>query len=391
MSIDAYAQIIANDRDYVKKIIDINSYDYYTYKPIELVDSNTEKCPITSLCDVIIPEFLELEFVDPSNSHNIDNVKKLVLNLKIGNNIVQQFYLSLLVNLKEPIILDNRMYINLCFDMFFGDIKITGLQYNKIEFELINIEPGFIVDYGIVSNLVFVDEEMRRKIFNIPSKTPIQQLSKNDIEKIEPSDNYNIVLIFDGITKGLFIECDDVDNLNSVVIKFNSCVRFVLDHSLLKIKCIKISNNVLYIPFNYDKNYRDRTFESYEGSANLTAITNIKIILNFNTINNHINIYSLFLNIFKMCHGMSVTEFYFNNYIDLSNSSTIKKKIINEEKLICPIMFEPIKNGDKYMICSTCNNNFNEKAINQLLEKYKKTCPVCRHTWNNFVIYINEI
>lgn len=53
---------------------------------------------ITREADIILPEHLELHFSDP-NRDNLQDVKKLVLRMELEGRIVQQFPLSLLVNL----------------------------------------------------------------------------------------------------------------------------------------------------------------------------------------------------------------------------------------------------------------------------------------------------
>ena len=58
--------------------------------------------------DIIVPEHLELYFFDP-NRDNLQDVKKFILTMEIGSNIIQQFPLSLLINLHEPIICDGKM------------------------------------------------------------------------------------------------------------------------------------------------------------------------------------------------------------------------------------------------------------------------------------------
>jgi|APSaa5957512622_1039677.scaffolds.fasta_scaffold25631_4 hypothetical protein len=55
----------------------------------------------------------------------------------------------------------------------------------------------------------------------------------------------------------------------------------------------------------------------------------------------------------------------------------------------CPITLDDIKNGDKYMICHTCNNIFSYDALIDWLET-NNTCPLCRSSWNDTNVYINK-
>ena len=55
----------------------------------------------------------------------------------------------------------------------------------------------------------------------------------------------------------------------------------------------------------------------------------------------------------------------------------------------CPISFDNIENGDKYMRCPTCSNVFSYDVLINWLS-LNRTCPLCRSGWNNNDIYINE-
>ena len=96
------------------------AYEYNTYQA-----NGIQTLAIDRLADIVNLEYLELTFSN-SERNNLDDVKRFVLNMSIGGAIIQQFPLSLLINLKEPIICDGKMYINLCFDMLFGSIKLIG-------------------------------------------------------------------------------------------------------------------------------------------------------------------------------------------------------------------------------------------------------------------------
>jgi hypothetical protein len=401
------------------------AYEYHTYESHEL-----QSLVISRQADIVNLEYLELTFSNPERN-NLDDVKKLVLNMSIGGQIIEQFPLSLLINLNEPIICDGKMYINLCFDMLFGGIKLIGLAYHEVRVEFKNNDAlSCISRYGIVSKLTYLDTEERRNLAQNGSDEIIQQLSFIDVmtdlnDVTQTSNVYDICLPFGNISKGFFIECNNVDNLNNIYIKFNSQERLNLNRFLVRTKCKKINQNLLYFPFNYDKDYSDRTAESYEGSPNLSRIHTIKLKLDFDNPINNVKIYSLSSNIYRQISGMGgcayTCELY--NIYDLRNNAlrilplpqqmlnsrptstrpltvgtTIvytgptNKPITVTDASNCPILYEQIGVGEKYMSCSQCNNNFSELAIKEWLESRRpvqRTCPLCRVPWSNFEIYVN--
>jgi uncharacterized CHY-type Zn-finger protein len=174
---------------------------------------------------------------------------------------------------------------------------------------------------------------------------------------------------------------------------------------------------LLYLPFNYDKDYAERTIPSFEGSANLSRIDVINLKLTFDTPINNVKIYNLQSNIYRQMAGMGGTAYrpvLSNDTIDLQIQQTtrtpqttatpqrvgtsitygepVNKPILITDASNCPIICEVIAVGERYMSCHQCNNNFSEQALKQWLESKRvnqRTCPLCRVRWSNFDIYIN--
>lgn len=200
--------------------------------------------------DIIIPEYLELSFSD-INRNNLFDVAKLILTMSIGGVEIIKFLLSLLINLNEPIICDNKMYINLKFDMFFGELKICDFAYHNISFNLSNIfgNTHFILNYGIVGKLIYLDSGDRNNISSSTLEALIQQLS---LIYIVPNINdlsissaiFNIpYLPFENTSKGFLFECGNIDNLNNILLTLNGRIRFELNRFLIRTKCKKLINN----------------------------------------------------------------------------------------------------------------------------------------------------
>jgi hypothetical protein len=422
----ALMQLVAQGNQNTMMGIRNVAYEYHTYESQGLSHIIIER-----RADIIIPEYLELHFSDP-NRFNIQDIKKLVLNMEIGGQKIQQFPLSLLVNLNEPILCDGKLYINLCFDILFGELKVIGLQWHEVSFYFSrDNDLSCISRYGIVSKLTYLDTEERRNMASNSQQEIIQQISyvnvKTDInDPSQTSDSYTIRLPFDNISKGFFIECENVDNVNNIFLRFNNSDRFNFNRFLIRTKCKKINQNLLYFPFNYGKEFTERSSQSFEGSPNFSRIDSISLTLKFDTAINNVKIYSLQSNIYRQMGGMgglSYSSSLCNDTVDLRNNvlerpqnptyisnadydarnPTVGTSIIYSEPIIkpilevdasnCPIVCEQIAVGEKYMSCHQCVNNFSEQALKQWLESRRpsqRTCPACRVQWSNFEIYINS-
>ena len=345
--------------------------------------------------DIIIPEYLELTFND-LNRDNLVDVKKLVLIMKIGGRKIEQFPIGLLINFNEPIICDDKMYINLCFDMLFVDIKLCGLYLNDISFDFVicnNESLNYISTFGIVVKQTFLSADEILS-FNKPSEKIIQQISIIDVKYASTTNIFQLNrLPFLLISKGFFIECENINNLNNILLKLNNLERFNYNQFLLQTKCKKITQNLLYFPFNYDKNYTDRTKESYEGGINFLSIENISLTLKFNIPVKDIKIYSLNSNLYRQMSqmgGLAVDDILWYEIIDTIRYNELCIKLI--ENIFCPITHEIINVGDKYMLCNQCKNIFDEYALQKWLyikTNKERNCPLCRTPWTNFNIYIN--
>ena len=356
--------------------------------------------------DIVFPEYLELSFTNP-DVDNMVNVKKLVLILELCSGNLH-FPLSLLINLNEPIICEGKMYINLCFDFLFGEIKNVGLGFSDFVFKLINTENtdvygiNFIEDFGLLTNLSYLELSERRRIVQNNFEHIVQQITFIDIrtdinDQNKKTNIYNVYLPFSNISKGLFVECDNVDNINNIILKMDEHERLNYNKILLKLKCQKISNNLLYIPFN-KKSYKENTSESYEGGINFD-LQHYGITITFDIDVSNVKIYSLNANMYRQmagCGGLAYeNKLYYkiigltDSLLDLNQESEFYENNRPDNSL-CPITLESFKDGDKYMACRKCKNNFSEEALKTWLRN-KKNCPTCRSTWTNNKIYTNSL
>ncbi len=298
-----------NECEIEKKIKNI-AHEYHTYE-----SEGLQPITIDRLADTVTLEYLELRFTDPNRTsieNNLTNIKKLIVDMEIGDVVIQQFPLSLLINLNEPIICDGKMYINLCFEMLFGILALKALCYYDVKVKIRNNNlVSCISNYGIVSKLTNYDWESQFHIQRTVFYRLIQQISfvevKTDLNDVNKASNiYDMdYLPFSNISKGFFIECNNVDYLNEINLKFNDQDRFNLNRFLVRTKCKKINQNLLYFPFNNDMNFSDIRPESYQGAPNLSNIDKVKLKLTFDLPINNVKIYSLEANIYRQMSGMA--------------------------------------------------------------------------------------
>lgn len=378
-------------------------------------------------CDIKIPEYLEIEL---SPNINIENFKtichRICLELEIGAQKILSIPLRFMLHLKNYELCDNKIYISIPFNLFINEMKLISLDLHSIRFVLTNIENHF-TSCKLISKGIYYDSNIRRNMVLNNHEEIIQQLRSTEIIATNPKDEFLYKIPFDGIHKGFYIECENVDEVNEISLSLNENIRFIYNRFLIRTKCVKISQQLLYLPMNFDKTQHDRTSEGFEGSINLSRIDQSLLKIKFDNLHSRVCIYGLGSNILRHIGGMggvaynySFTShdikdyqenglYYVSNPIFssasqnltlqnpnsnvISNSNVIYKLITDNDKLSCCITYEDISVNARYMGCEECHNNFNEDSINQWFSQrpHRKTCPMCRVNWTDFNIYINGV
>jgi hypothetical protein len=81
-----------------------------------------------------------------------------------------------------------------------------------------------------------------------------------------------------------------------------------------------------------------------------------------------------------------------NNYVFETNPPV--NRLIDNDRIICNISQEDIIDGELYMSCNNCMNNFKKIDLSLWLSQNiysRRTCPTCRAHWNNYDVYINSL
>jgi len=371
-------------------------------------------------CDTKCPEHLEIELNPNIDRNNFKNIcHKVCLEMEIGSSRILNIPLRFMMHLKDYEICDNKFYISIPFQMFYDDIKLICLAYHAVSFRLTNTENNF-VSCKLIYKGIYYDTQIRRQMAQNNHQHIIQTLSSTELICPNPRNEFIYQMPFDGIHKGFFIECENVDEINEIRLQLNSLDRTYYNRFLVRKKCIKINQHLLYFPLNYDKSYTDRTREGFEGSLNLSRIDMAKFNIKLDNVHSRICIYGLGSNMLRYTSGMAgltygsysshVYEEYNENglyhtrqqqynYVNLPTDisgndivNIIYKPITNNEKLSCCITQEDISVNARYMSCSQCSNNFDETSIKSWFRQrpHGKKCPMCRGNWTDFNIYINS-
>lgn len=242
--------------------------------------------------------------------------------------------LRFLIELNSCELVDNDVYIKIPFDMFMNEIPMYCIQYCEITFTLTNAET-IVSSCKMISRCTYMDRKERlgliaNSTFDVKTKKGkpiqeimtniygpayecsqkpiqeiIQQLSLTNIHFSEPVYECSQKLICKRITKGFFMECDNVDYITHIKfdIKNNVFIRF--NPFLVKTKCVKISQHLLYVPFNSEYSYLDRNPKSFEGSINFSKLTSNNLEVKFNNPIHRLSIYGLTTNMHVILNGAS--------------------------------------------------------------------------------------
>jgi len=408
---------------------------YFTEDFQEAQLSNTLCVSMTRDCDAKIPEYLEFEF--PSN-YNFDNFKMLIhkvsLDILIGGQQMFSIPLRFMMHLKNYEICDNKIYISIPFQMFCSEIKMIALSFHDVNFVLTNVENiiNIFSSFKLISKGIFYDTDIRRELATNTIEEIIQTLASLETTSLIPRNDFKYNIPFDGIHKGFYIECENVDEINEIRLSLAHNDRFHYNRFFVRTKCVKISQQLLYFPMNFDKSHQNRSPEDFEGSLNLSRIDVAMLNIKLDTLNTKICLYGLGSNILRTLSGMcglrysQVSSFnlycdyqengIYNNLLnlihqpliqtdvqesplttDIQETGNIVHKAITDDKKMCCITHDDIANGERYMNCSKCNNNFKEEPILQWLrqrtelrQQTTNPCPLCRQKWSDFNIYINS-
>jgi len=431
----------------------------------KVLDFNSNKeLELTREYDAYDPQYIVINLFSNVNQDGLlsdaeltNNVCQLFhsvrLVLQISEQTVLQLPFSLLHGLKPAKIFDNKIYVCIPFLSLFDKISVRSLYNSSVKFivksshEIANYTESFSL---MTKVYMHNNEENQRLIINDNSKliTQIRTLYVANSPSISNNSRFQInTNVFNGVTKGFLIQCC-IQALTSIKFYINNLLRFEYNRFLILTACVKISDNLLYMPFNNYTNFEEIGFHTFSGAINLSTLENSTLCLDFSCDQQKIVIHNVYLNNLRCQNGLgglltnNIPAFIESSTIDHpiipivgtppnagmfdmsgnyiannTNNSTnnysnagatgpnapaveypipdgmVLHLVINSDRSMCNISHEEILSSQRYMTCYSCNNNFLENALKQWLRHRTgilRTCPTCREVWTNFNVYINS-
>ena len=299
------------------------------------------KLTLSRNVDKIMPEYLILNLYDNNITLDIiyNYIQNTYINFKIGYQTLLNIPLSILWNLKEPELCDNKLYLHIPFDMFFGGIYIVGLQFREVTFDIVNHAnlSNYVNGYSLLCKTYLGDVQYRRNNVDT-SNCCIQQISSLEV-KVSLNNPENVsnefrikTNLFPGFSKGFLIESNNINELSDIKFYINGETRINYNRFMIRNKCERINNNMIFFPFNPDISYNERTFNSFVGSINLSEITQSLLKLTFDTPRNKVKIYSINMSDYTQRRSEILTsQNVINTHLveDFSRHSIIQTDIID--------------------------------------------------------------
>ena len=282
------------------------TYDFDQYK----------KLILSREFDAYEPEYLVINLF-PNHLTNVIATffmfcHSIRLVMTISDIIVFQVSLSLLNDLKAALIYGNQIYIPIPFNSLFGNINMNGLYYSTVKFIIQDCYEvsNYAQSFSLISKVFLYDNNERNRMSLNNTNFFIQQIGSLHVTPVPTPETADITYfqiqttVLNGPTKGFLIQCG-VDDLMFIKFYINNNIRIDYNHFLIQSVCIKISNNLLYMPFNDNDTYNERNLGSFDGSINLSRLESSTLCLEFQTRQHMVVIHNVYFNQIRQTNGLA--------------------------------------------------------------------------------------
>ena len=266
--------------------------------------------------DSVVPQYIVIR-LHPNDSpnltasehiHNICRLfSKIRLIMQVSDQTILQFPLSLLHALSPAKLHYDNLYIKIPFSALFNQINVVGLYHSNVTFVIKDFNE--IVNYAsycsLVTRVYMHNIEERNNMTSAHSRNFIQQIGTLHVtNNTNNGRNYQIKTnILNGPTKGLLIQCNILD-LQSIKFYINDLLRFDYNHFFILTACVKLSEKLLYLPFNDCIDFLDRGANTFAGAINLSGLQNSTLCLHFSRDQPEIVIHNVYFNYFRQVNGL---------------------------------------------------------------------------------------
>lgn len=279
----------------------IINYSKLFKKNSEIFDIRIEKgsstsTPIDRFGDQFIFEYLQLK---SDTITSIDELKVYLKNAKIdiiiGKLCVISYHLNLLMELISPIKSENYYFIQIPSRWTIGYIDILTFYFYDVKFKLDIKNDDIFDEKNILTRFIYIENNGMRDIIK-PHINTLQQYALSSENYQNTNSDIHIISLNNDYcynVKGYFL-LTDISKISSIELLINNMSRLVYNMHTINVFCKKISDNLIYIPFEDKENYQKITLESYSGSSNYRKIHDIKMKIKFKEcVDSNVFIYSV--------------------------------------------------------------------------------------------------
>jgi len=307
---------------------DINNvYNYSICTKILNFDTNNI-LTLSRDYDSYLPQYLVIHLYPNQNQHliaseYIHNVcslfNKMRIVMQVSGQTVLQLPLSLLYELKPAELHNNKIYIKIPFEAIFNKINVIGLHYSNVTISIQDFVEinNYANEFSLVTKVYIHDSVERNTMTGAEIRSFIQQIgtlyvANHDFNHTNTNTNANAnngrtfqirTDILNGPTKGFLIQCN-IQDLTSIKFYINNLLRFDYDPFLILSACVKISENLLYFPFNDFPDFMERGSNTFAGSINLSRLENSTLCLQFSRDQPKVVIHNIYFNYFRQSRGL---------------------------------------------------------------------------------------
>lgn len=226
--------------------------------------------------------------------------------------------LCIMLSNKKFFVNSKKFTFSLPFDYLLGNLEIARIHYYNWKI-IVSAENEYAfknIYFTMISNVT--DRHVPN--LNELSERSIQQITSKFLSYDENSKKdgvFSTELLFSNVVKGLFIECNNIDEITEIRFEIGNekelNLRIQCSENDIKQIAYRVHNNLLYIPFNLGvkkPDYDNISVESYSAGLNFSCIDRKLLRIKFSGKVNEskedvfINIHAISLNILRIIQGM---------------------------------------------------------------------------------------
>ena len=340
--------------------------------------------------DLFLPQYIIFNQTD-----NIQRLKSV--KFRIGGELILDIDINFLKKILPDCVTEynNTIVYNIGFNRFYqqpysfnfdtdGFIMIA-LQYQNIECIIETIDEINVTSIELYGINKFLNTPNRRSAATQLRRDNILQLQSYKINNVT-TNSIIFAPPFILSTTGFFIEMPVIDNLSEIKININNMTYIHLNIIQIKLYCIRITDDLIYIPIN-------SKIDMWDASSgcilNMSRLDSLEFVIHAIDNINTIKVYTLTKNELLYNNGIATLVYESNNHhIEIDNlfERIINRKYLSDE--VCQISYLPIYKKILYLKCSTCQKCFIKRHILLWLDR-NNSCPNCRSAWADYTNYRN--